>query len=403
VRSSCRPSAKRAGAIVPLAAIMLVVLLAFVALGVDLGYIAAVESQLQNAADSAALAGASQLLDPGFLQGMPNQAAATHSAMDNARAQAQLFAQDNSGGGVPLSLDPNNGNNASGDIVVGYIANPSNRTSPLIPSGANTGNIPNSVQVLVHRDNVRNGSLSLFFARILGINTWNLDATATATYQGGVTGFKIQTPGYATCKLLPYALDVNTWNNVVAGNGPDNFARNSTTGAVSDGSDGVHECTLFPLSNGGGGQGLQPGNFGTVNIGASNNSTNTLVRQILYGPNASDLAYYPGGVVQLDPTTQTLMLNGDTGISAGAKAALAAIIGQPRIIPLFSTVDGPGNNCMYTIVGFAGITITEVVLTGSLSTKHITIQPCWCIDANAVGGGTSSSSTFIVKPLCLTR
>ena len=53
----------RRGAVTPLAAIMMVVIMAFVALGVDLGYIAVVHAQLQNAADSAALAGASQLLD----------------------------------------------------------------------------------------------------------------------------------------------------------------------------------------------------------------------------------------------------------------------------------------------------------------------------------------------------
>ena len=39
-----------------------------------------------------------------------------------------------------------------------------------------------------------------------------------------------------------------------------------------------------------------------------------------------------------------LYLNGDTGISAGVKDELASIKGQPRIIPIFSTVSGNGNN-----------------------------------------------------------
>ena len=58
----------RRGAIAPLAAIMLVFFMFLVAVAVDLGYVANVRAELQNAADSAALAGASQLLDNNILQ-----------------------------------------------------------------------------------------------------------------------------------------------------------------------------------------------------------------------------------------------------------------------------------------------------------------------------------------------
>src|SRR5262249_8418840 len=144
------------------------------------------------------------------------------------------------------------------------------------------------------------------------------------------------------------------------------------------------------------------GNFGTVDLGAANNSTADLARQILYGVNADDLSHFANNTIQLDPATGTLNLQGDTGVSAGVKDELTSIIGQPRIIPLYSTVSGPGNNANYPIVGFAGITITEVVLTGSLSSKHITIQPCYVIEPNAISGG-SGTSWFVVRPLALTR
>ena len=78
----------RTGAIAPLAAIMLVFFMFLVAVAVDLGYVANVRAELQNAADSAALAGASQLLDNNILKGTPDQ----DNAMANARAQAQPFA-----------------------------------------------------------------------------------------------------------------------------------------------------------------------------------------------------------------------------------------------------------------------------------------------------------------------
>jgi Flp pilus assembly protein TadG len=397
------PRRPRRGSVLPLTAILLVFLIALVALAVDLGWIMAVDTQMQSAADSAALAGAAKLLDQSYLDGTQNTGTASNSAMSNARTAAQAFAHANSAGGLALTLDGNTSNASTGDIVCGYMANSSDQSSDMAATVAGVGPYPNCVQVTVHRDGTRNGSLGLFFAPVLGIRSFDLQAQATASYEGNIRGFKIHTPGVSTVKLLPFALDVNVWNNVVAGSGPDNFTR-STSGTVSSGSDGIHECKLYPLSNGNGSgnSGLPPGNFGTVDLGAPNNSTSDLSRQIRNGLNATDLSYFPNSTIQLDPTTNTLLLNGDTGVSAGCKDDLAAIIGQPRIIPLYSSVSGPGNNATYTIVGFAGITICEVVLTGSLSSKHITIQPCWCIDANALGGGTAPSS-YVVKPLALVR
>jgi len=387
---------RRQGAVALLTAFLMVVVLAVVAFAVDLGYMIVVRIQLQNAADAAAMAGTSKLLDQSRLTVSPDQS----TTMANARAEAQRFSYANFGGGIALTLAGNPSNDPNGDIVCGYLSDPTNQNQAL-----DYTQFPNSVRVRVRRDDVTNGSLSLFFARVMGIDHESLSATATATYWDRISGFSIHTPGHSTCLLLPFALDVNTWNDVLAGNGPDNFSRNTTTGAVTAGSDNIHECKLYPLSNGGGGgsNSLPPGNFGTVDIGAANNSTADIARQILYGPNASDLSHFPNGVVQLDSITHTLTLNGDTGVSAGVKDELASIVGQPRIIPLYSAVSGPGNNAQYTIVGFAGITITEVVLTGSLSSKHLTIQPCFCIDPNALPGNTANTSTYVYTPVALTR
>src|SRR4029077_18354334 len=113
------------------------------------------------------------------------------------------------------------------------------------------------------------------------------------------------------------------------------------------------------------------GNFGTVDIGNDNNSTADLSRQIRFGINESDLAYI-GGALQLGPDG-TLLLNGDTGISAAIKDDLESVKGQPRAICIYSTVTGNGNNAMYTIVGFVGVRIMKVKLTGN--PKYVTIQP----------------------------
>src|SRR5262249_39657194 len=155
----------------------------------------------------------------------PNQPSAADTTMANARAEAQSFAHQNKGGGVALSLGDNNNNGADGDIVCGYLAHPENYSDAMVRTVPGTGPVPNSVQGIVHRDNTRNNPLALFFARAVGMDRFNMRVTATATYEDGITGFSIRTPGYSTCKLLPFALDVNTWNAILAGSGPDDFTR----------------------------------------------------------------------------------------------------------------------------------------------------------------------------------
>ncbi|HEX4591083.1 MAG TPA: pilus assembly protein TadG-related protein, partial [Gemmataceae bacterium] len=113
-------SAPRTGAVVPLVAILTVFILGMVAFGVDLGYIAVTQKEMQNAADSAAMAGTSQLHDRNALKGTPNQAV----MVANIRTVAQTFSGKNSGGGVALQLDANTSNDSGGDIVVGRIDRP---------------------------------------------------------------------------------------------------------------------------------------------------------------------------------------------------------------------------------------------------------------------------------------
>lgn len=384
----------------PLVALMMVFLLGMVAFAVDLGYIAVVQKEMQNAADAAAMAGTSQLLDRGQLQGTPNQAA----AVANVRTMAETFSSKNTGGGVALVLDANTSNDPSGDIVCGRLSNPNNLSSTLDTTAAKF----NSVQTRLRRNSVMNGSLRLFFGPVIGRGTQDLSATATATFEDGITGFQIAGSGGTTCSLLPFTLDVHLWTNastdpwydpnqpagVVQGNGADAWTYNPTTQAYSAGSDGIHEVNLYPT------KGNSPGNFGTVNLGQANNGTTILERQILYGPNAQDLSAYPGGQIALG-ADGTLVLQGNPGISAGLKDDLASIRGQPRIIPLYTTVTGQGSNTYYTVVAFAGMIVLDVDLTSN--NKHVTIQPEFVQDGSAVGGGNANTSYFVTKPLRLTR
>jgi hypothetical protein len=97
-----------------------------------------------------------------------------------------------------------------------------------------------------------------------------------------------------------------------------------------------------------------------------------------------------------------LDLNGDTGISAGAKDELTAIMGDPRLIPIFSKVAGPGNNAQYTIVHWAGIRIMEVKLTGAMNQKRVIIQPCPMVLSGVIPSGEPTSS-FVYTPVVLVK
>jgi len=202
-----------------------------------------------------------------------------------------------------------------------------------------------------------------------------------------VKGFRV-TGSSGNAGILPFALQVDVWHGLLAGSNStgDHYAYDPDTGSVSSGSDNVPELNLYPGA--GTGQ-LPPGNFGTVDIGSSNNSTADIARQILDGITEEDLSYL-GGSLELGDDG-TLPLNGDTGLSAGVKDELESIKGQPRTLPLFSVVNGPGNNAEFTIVGFAGVRIVNVKLTGSMNSKQVIIQPAMSVDRTAIAGDGGTS------------
>ena len=146
----------RRGAIVVLTAILMVALLGLVALVVDLGYLMLAQTQLQDAADSAALAGSAVLAQ--------GPAAA--------RAEAQRFASLNTIGKTPVSVDP------AHDIVLGHWDSVGHTFVPL--SGADEANA-DSIQVTCRLS--ASGGSPLFFSSLWGTQTANPTAVSLAQSQ----------------------------------------------------------------------------------------------------------------------------------------------------------------------------------------------------------------------------
>lgn len=366
----------RKGTVAILACFLMIGMLGMVAFAVDLGYLANSQTELQRTADATALAACNALR----YSGTPGTNINLATNVANVPTVAATYAAANKVCSSSPTL-------ASSDVVVGYMANPG--PTGTIVTGGNVNNY-NAVQVTVRRSAGQNGLIPAFFSKIFGQQGEAASSSATAAFIGNFNGFGIPStgtgPGSGTGNLmiLPFALDQTTWNALLAGTGADAWKWDECTQSVTSGCDGILECNLFPQGTG------SPGNRGTVSIGCSNGTSN-LVRQIQYGLSASDLEPY-GGTLQLD-STGNLYLPANPGISAGTKSALAAIIGQTRVIPIFSSVTGNGANASYDIVQFVGVRILDVCLTGSMSSKHLTVQPAWVWTRGGVASGASGNSS----------
>jgi Putative Flp pilus-assembly TadE/G-like len=365
--------------------LMLPLFLAFVAMAVDTAMIAVARSQLGTAADSAALAGAQQLATERVL----GATTLTSGIITTINNQALKFAQSNTVLGATPVLSTN-----LSEIVVGYL-DLTNPSSTLNSSSSLTTSF-NSVQVTLSRDSTHGGPVPTVFAQLMGFKGANVSVTRTASAVNSVAGFRAS--GSYSASLLPIVLDMTTWLNMMPptfafqyeGNtvygtaspttATDQYTYNASNNTVTAGADGIYESQFYPVSSG------SSGNWGTIQVGVSNNGTSTLSAQIQSGITPAELATFPNSTIQLDSTLNppSITFTGNPGISAGIKSALTAIIGQPCSIPIYDTNGGKGANAWYRVIAFQPAVILSVNFQGN--PKYVIIQPCLINDPTAIRG-----------------
>jgi Flp pilus assembly protein TadG len=373
------PNTARQGVILPLAALLLIVILGMAAFAVDIGYMVYAESELQNAADAAALAGAPQLMQPYVQYNYPNQTAAAKAkilgdAITNVTTEVQKVA------GLNKAADVSGLTANASDIVCGFL-DAQNNFSPTPPDSR----FPNSVQVTLRRDNQANTPLKLTFGFIFGMSSANLTATARATIMANPG--KFGTDGLP----LPVALDVRVWNQFL-NNGTSPSANNQ----VLTGPNGALELQVYPDSS-------QFGNFGLLSIGAPATDQPSYSNWIDNGASATDVAYLKShSLLPVSPSAPQYWSAGP-GMKSALQSDFASIIGQPRLLPLYDGTLPTGNG--YPIIGFAGATISQA--TGSGSNMIISVQPKLVQDPALFGGppaGTGSlPTTFAFTNVQLTH
>ena len=368
---SCQAPQHRTGSILVLSAVMLVVVFAFVVFSVDAGFLTLTKGQLQNASDAATLTASAELSRGIGLAPELSPSGVENAAQDVAAEIAALHA---AGDRDSVWI------NKCRDVRLGQLQWDAPSQSWVKKWGVAPYTL---VEVTTNRlsssgSGSADGPVPLFFGPVIGHESGSLSARSAAAIMAG-GGFRISANSSAKSAVLPIALDVESWDDLLQGTGGDDYSWNPLSG-VQKKSDGFLEVSLYPAGN----QSLPPGNRGTVDLGSPNNSTKDLKRQIREGLNATDLSWF-GGELRFD---QPLSVNGDPGVSAGIESALKDVIGEVRAIPLFTNVSGPGNNAQYEIDRFVGVRIMDVKLTGNPNQRRVVVQPAVFMDATVVRSTT---------------
>lgn len=290
---------QRRGSVLVLVTLLAIPMLAMAALAIDYGYLLKTKSDLQRVADAAALAS---------VQNLVPRANGTQD-LDAVRATLRSYVRTNSNQSFEV-LDA--------DIEIGrYDPATIYSTVTLLNSG-----VFDCVRVTVRRDANANSRVGLFLAPLLGMRDAAVTATATAVLQKAA----ILQPG---ADVLPFSVPQSTWDAQPIGKNWSIYGDGKM--ANDQGS---------PI----------PGNWGTVDIGNTNDSTSDINDQILHGLRQSDLNALSAdgrisGNSQLDARVP-VSLQGDPGLSSGLKSSVEAINGQFRIVPIYDTNSGGGGNTL---------------------------------------------------------
>jgi hypothetical protein len=160
------------GAVIVWFAFLLIALVAISALAVDVGFMMATRNELQNVADSAALAGARQLGKIYQAMGSDVQDGYVLTGADKSLIVTTVLdvADENTAGGVAeIKVKPE-------DVEVGVWENHSFDGTAGLPNA-------NAVRVITRRDGTANDSVTTFFASMWK-ESYDLNAFATAALTG---------------------------------------------------------------------------------------------------------------------------------------------------------------------------------------------------------------------------
>lgn len=318
---------RRAGAVIPLLALLSIPLIGLLSFSIDFGFLTVVRAEMQKAADAAVLAGVVELIpDP---DGYQDLAAV--------RATVRHYVQDNLADTSFTVLDE--------DIEIGRYDETTIYSGNVV---LHSDGILDAVRVTLRRDSSANDPINLFFANLLGTNSQEMQVTATAVLRRTTGVFR------AGVDVLPYAVPQSFWQTLQT---DDEFS--------------IYDGAYIEDEYGN----RVPGNWGTVDLGYEDNSTADLSNQIVEGLRESDIQelYDTDRIDSTVEVTAPLWVNAEPGLSVGQKAAVRAVHGQTRIIPIFDSITGDpfnasGNGGEFHIVAWGVVEVLDSNWTGTKNT-----------------------------------
>lgn len=346
-----RADRRRRGVIVVLAAVMMTALVGLVAFAVDYGYLLKIRTDLQRSADASALAAVRDLI---------RKEDGTQD-LNQVRATARTYVQNN--------LEDPSFQVATDDIEIGRYDPQSIYSNVVL---LNTGTF-DTVRVTLRRDGGTNPSVSLFFARLLGLNQSAVTARATAVLQKA----EVIAPG---AEVLPFATPTELWESLEPG---------ETWSAYGDGK------LKDKYGN------AVPGNWGTLDIGPTSNSTDALNDQILNGLKQSDLnALHDDARIPQDTYIDSSVpawMQGDTGLSSGLKQSVQDVYGKTKLLPIYDHLGGnlTGNNVEYHVIAWGVVTVIDSEWKGEVNTRVIVKKSHTFKGYLRPAGSLSSGSGYI--------
>ena len=317
---------------------LLVVLLGFAALSIDVGNLYVAKAELQNAADAAALAGASIFTEDDYRK---------YGGEDPSNVQADVqgrclaYASRNEVVAQSVTLEAQ-------DVVVGRF-DFDNPSAPLDLAGT-----PNAVQVTARfAGDSPNGPIVNLFASIFGFDTTDVSATATAAFDDRFADYTQPTNG----PLIPFTLHEDVYNDWLI-NGPDEYTYDEDLDVVTEFPDGLPEVSLYPHKFDDPPTGA--GNFGLLAVGAAD-----LATQVATGIPPEDLEAEVGtsDLTFVDDAGNpvTYEITGGTGLKSSLEPILEARLGDVVAFFVHSGVVDSGSNTTYTITKVA---FARLVLAG---------------------------------------
>lgn len=454
----------RRGAILPLAACMLVVIFAFVVFTVDVGYVCMTKAEAQNCADACARAAARELLpdaSPCAAIELPVSLPIYRPVYHEVETTEAVEAAKQIGRHNPIAnqkspkiLDTDihfsvygGGIGSNHPHTLSSVDSLFHKLSLFAPRST----FRNRIDVTVRRDQHANDPLCLFFSPIIGHQAAEIRATSSAAVQHGF-GAGPHAP------LLPFAIDITIWNAIRFTNGEANAVDLTPLGLdletaspgqllgesplpasqqrslpvdlmgrpihvvdevtcdgdrkrVTPGADGIWEVILLAdqlnsssnRSLTGLGRSLNRGQKGNFPAGTVEHIPATIVSldfRKMPNPEPDPVALrrvlHDGidrsNIQQTGSTDDGRLwlpfdVHGHFEMPSKIENDLKLLVGHPRILPLFATLPGTFEKATdvlrqrhrFRIIGWAGVVITEVKLSGPI--RYLKLQPCVCMSS----------------------